>query len=130
MSAADDLRAAAARLRDTAKACEHDVIDLRGVGWHAEDCVQRSCPCIVAQGGDEPADHAQPVRYIADAETPELAAWIALASPVLAEPHAALFVEVAENVEVEGHNWQPNSTDEAVIAVARVILGDKEEATW
>ena len=50
--------------------------------WAVTPCAgdeAENCPCIVQQGEEKPYDVPQVplIRYIADAETPELAAWIA-----------------------------------------------------
>ena len=50
--------------------------------WAVTECGDDeagNCPCIVYQGEYKPVDEPQVplIRYIADAETPELAAWIA-----------------------------------------------------
>jgi hypothetical protein len=69
---------------------EGDLAEARGLlseawgdrAWGVEDCGDTAagyCPCIVYQGEYKPFDEPQVpfIRYIADAESPELAAWIA-----------------------------------------------------
>ena len=137
------LRQAAARLRETGAACEPSVISLRGVPWHVEAGQWGRRPAVL-QGGQYTADHAQPVRYVADAETSELAAWIALMHPGLAEPLAAWLeaADLHEPVICEKHegckplgcqrcaeeDW-PCADARRAVAVARIILGTTKETT-
>lgn len=83
MNPVDELRTAAATLRKLAAAIHAP--DLDDQAWHTEECAdddQGNCPCIVAQGSyswhDEPS---KPLYYVADVETPELAAYIAAMGP-------------------------------------------------
>lgn len=117
---------AATRLRELADACDPDVITLRGVHWHTEECNERRCKCIVAQGAEHEADYAQPGRYIADAETPELADYIAAMHPGVARGLAAwLDAEAAHLNTVMHPDWQVvYSPARHPLAVARQILGE------
>jgi hypothetical protein len=69
--------------------------------WHTEECSDTDdmspCPCIVAQGERREFDQPQipPIQYIADAETPELAAYIAAMGPVLGRAVADLMEAVS-----------------------------------
>lgn len=121
LSPSEILTAAAKLLRERAAATEPDVMALRGVAWHAEECDRDRCACIVAQGAQFPADYVQPGRYIADAETPELAAWIALMHPgvglVLAD-----WLDSLTGIEFSEHGPMPDEMVHA-LAVARQLLG-------
>ncbi|MET9053263.1 hypothetical protein ABZW50_19175, partial [Streptomyces bacillaris] len=82
---ADQLRAAAEKLRAAAAAVPSDDWGTRA--WHVEECsdtdTMESCPCIVTQGEYKEFDQPQVplIQYVADAETTEHAAWIALMHP-------------------------------------------------
>lgn len=98
MSDADLLRRAASRLLEAAYAADTSAHTFWTDPWKAEDCIQeypespKPCPCIVSQGDlDRGA-----VQYIADAETPEYATWIAMMSTQLAEPLAKMLEERAD----------------------------------
>jgi Family of unknown function (DUF6221) len=65
--------------------------------WAVTECVngmRGDCPCIVYQGSYKPFRQPQvpPVRYIADAETPQIAQWIIANDPrrVIADCEADL----------------------------------------
>ncbi|MCA1222436.1 hypothetical protein [Streptomyces sp. 8L] len=81
---ADVLRAAAAKLTDIVAKLPTAWGDHP---WHTEDCNDTDdmspCPCIVAQGEYRDFDEPQipPVQYVADAENPELADYIATMDP-------------------------------------------------
>ncbi|MFI8351255.1 hypothetical protein [Streptomyces sp. NPDC085596] len=85
MNLAEELRAAADRLRGLATAVPTEHWGSRP--WHVEECsdtdTMESCLCIVAQGEYREFDQPQipPVQYIADAETREHAAYIAAMHP-------------------------------------------------
>ena len=138
------LRQAAARVRETGAACEPDTVFLRDIPWHAEKD-QGGGRTVVLQGGEYPADYVQPVRRVADATAPGLAAWIALMYPGLAEPLAAWLEETAglhEQNTLPGHaniippgcqwcadeDW-PCADTRRALAVARAILGTTKETT-
>ncbi|MFK0124922.1 hypothetical protein ACIQSP_16595 [Streptomyces nigra] len=82
---ADTLRAAADKLRALLAALPAD--RWNGRPWHAEECSDTDdmspCPCIVAQGEYREFDQPQIplIQYVADAETPEHAAYIAAMHP-------------------------------------------------
>lgn len=118
LSPSEILTAAAKLLRERAAATEPDVMALRGVAWHAEECDRDRCACIVAQGAQFPADYVQPGRYIADAETPELAAWIALMHPGVGLVLAGVLEQAAEALE-----GADVPEDEPVVMLARQLLG-------
>ena len=138
LSPADTLATAAKLLRSTAAPTVPDVIALRDVPWHAEECDRDRCPCIVAQGAQHPADYVQPGRYIADAETPELAAWIALMHPGVglaladwleqtAKAHEASIIAASRvwpGDEAAQAKWIGEQTDQHALAVARQLLGE------
>lgn len=100
MTPLDEIRAAAKVLRETVcrvpQGLDDNARDWEGRPWQVEAC-QDDCECIVYQGEYKPHTEPQipPIQYVADAETPEHAAWIALMSPDKAEPVAALLEFVA-----------------------------------
>lgn len=84
---AEELRAAAEKIRALVAAI--DAPDLPDQSWHTEACADEErgdCPCIVAQGSyeAEPSGMRQPLYYVADAETPECATYIAAMGPPVA----------------------------------------------
>ena len=82
---ADELRQAADTLEKLLAALPVD--QWNGRPWHAEECSDTDdmtpCPCIVAQGEYRDFDQPQdpPIQYVADAENPEFAAFIAVMHP-------------------------------------------------
>ncbi|MDK1473660.1 hypothetical protein QNO07_09530 [Streptomyces sp. 549] len=131
-SPADTLRDAAARLRTLAGAVPADHWGDRP--WHVEECsdtdTMQNCPCIVTQGEyrafDEPQD--PPIQYVADAETPEHAAYIAAMHPgvglALATwlEHSAVILSGYDNHDhAEEYGHLP-------LAVARAVLGSGPDA--
>ena len=126
------LRKAAARVRETGAACESSVISLRGVPWHTEKYAVDLSPRAVAQSAPSSDERARVGRYIAEAESPKLAAWIALMHPGLAEPLAAWLSDSAEFLDgvTEAHG---TVTELALhntrhqLAIARIILGAPKE---
>jgi hypothetical protein len=120
---ADELRTAAQKIRDLGSSVE--VNDQPDLPWHVEECAddeRGNCPCIVAQGRysyhDEPS---RPMFYVADAETPECAAYIAAMHPGVGALLAELLNTAAEyaNTEAVAH---PTHLTRA-LAVARAING-------
>lgn len=100
---ADELRAASARLRELAKAIHAP--DLPDQSWHAEECADSdldNCPCIVAQGqaGFGDGDFAA-IYYVADTETPELAAYIVAMGPNAGVALAEVFDAWARMVDLD-----------------------------
>ncbi|MFI7691742.1 hypothetical protein ACIBQ6_21925 [Nonomuraea sp. NPDC049655] len=92
---ADELREAAAKLRETAKAAPPGPWGVNGPWWwevtHYEQDVTS---CIVTDPGNEPiAVLAPPYNRHADAE--KAAPWIRLVNPLLAEPLASWLEEYA-----------------------------------
>jgi hypothetical protein len=102
MTPADELRAAAQKIRDLAAAVK--VNNHSDLPWHVEECASEErgdCPCIVAQGRssyhhDEPPT---PLFYVADAETPELAAYIAALHPAVGTALADWLDQAAHHYE-------------------------------
>jgi hypothetical protein len=120
LTPAATLRAAAGRLRESAGKATSDAGRL--VPWHVEKCAEYECPCIVAEGATSHHNEPSvPERYIADAETPELAEWIALAHPGVGVALAVVFEEWADAAEVD-----PDLINRAggleTVAVARAVL--------
>ncbi|MEV5854695.1 hypothetical protein [Streptomyces anulatus] len=127
---ADQLRAAAEKLRAASAAVPSD--DWGNRPWHVEECsdtdTMESCPCIVAQGEHREFDQPQVplIQYVADAETTEHAAWIALMHPGVGLAMAAwLDAEAATWAGDEVHNScsTQSCTLDAALAVARQLLG-------
>jgi hypothetical protein len=119
---ADELRTAAQKIRDLTKAIHAP--DLPDQSWHTEECAddeQGNCPCIVAQGVCNTDDgFVQPLYYVADAETPECAAYIAALHPGVGAALADWLEASADYASVSvGH---PTHVVRA-FAVARAING-------
>src|SRR5690606_6848263 len=76
-----------------------------GRPWHAEECSDTDdmtpCPCIVAQGEYRDFDQPQdpPIQYVADAENPEIAAFIAAMHPGVGAALAAWLDQAARYYE-------------------------------
>lgn len=129
MTPADQLRAAAERLRDLREALPTEHWGDRP--WQAEECSNTDdappspCPCIVSQGEYRDFDQPQdpPIQYIADAETPEFAAWIATMHPGVGEPLARLLDEIAD--QLDGMPFPVTHT--TALAVARAVLGTPDQ---
>ena len=119
-SPAATLRAAAERLLALVAAIEPDVVFLRGKSWHAEHEPHRGP--VVLQGGQHPADTVQPVRRIADAVSPELAAWIAAMHPGVGKGIASVLLQAADALD-----GTAVSDDEPVLVLARQILSDEAD---
>jgi len=118
--AADELRTAAQRLRKLTGALPAN--DWGNRPWHAEECSDTddmsSCPCIVAQGEYREFDQPQIplIQYVADAETPEFAAYIAAMHPGVGLLLAEWLDSAAEDAEQIG-------PDPHAVATARAING-------
>jgi hypothetical protein len=84
LSPVETLTAAAKLLRGRAAAIGAPEA-VRDTPWHVEECVNAEsgdCPCIVAQGRFDSGEGPVEARlYVADAETPAHATWIALMHP-------------------------------------------------
>lgn len=123
---ASEMRAAAKLLRERAAAISAPE-PVNSEPWHADECAEAgygSCPCIVAQGRiSRGTDHEIPVRYIADAETPEIAAWIVLMHPGVGEALAD-WLEATADYCTAG-TTHPTHVVRAV-AVARALLDGAE----
>lgn len=75
-TAAEELRTAAAKLTALL-----DALDDRGP-WHTEPCASTErAPCIVAYGRTSDQGPPTALHYVADAETPEHAAYLAALHP-------------------------------------------------
>lgn len=117
MTPAEELRAAAEKLRTLTKAV--DAPDLPDQSWHVEACANKEtgdCPCIVAQGTCDLEYGPVAALYIADAETPELAAYIAAMGP----PVALALADWLDSAAVDAEQIGP---DHRALAVARALLG-------
>lgn len=132
----DELRTAAATLRRLTEALPAN--DWGDRPWRAEECSDTDdmspCPCIVAQGEYREFDQPQipPIQYVADAETPEFAAYIAAMGPNVGaaladwlEFHAAMderllaLVDGAPGMDEATWGGKPHPA----LAVARAING-------
>ena len=120
---AEELRAAAVKLRGLAQILESP--DHPGLPWHTEECADEerdNCPCIVAQGRTSYHDEAStPMFYVADAETPECAAYIAAMGPTVGLALAA-WLDSWTGFEISEHAAMPDDLTHA-LAVARAIGG-------
>jgi hypothetical protein len=122
---ADELKAAAGTLRTLLTAIHAP--DLADQSWHIEECAddeQGNCPCIVAQG--QFADGVGPITplyYVADAETPECAAYIAAMGPNVGTLLADwLEFHAAMNERLHGLiDGLPDGDDHPALALARAI---------
>ncbi|MEU8469549.1 hypothetical protein AB0F30_16775 [Streptomyces sp. NPDC029006] len=125
---ADEMREAAQTIRKliTALPAEH----WGNRPWQAEECSDTDdmtpCPCIVSQGEYREFDQPQipPIQYVADAETPEFATYIAAMHPGVGTALADwLDAEAATWAGDEDHNrcTPQTCTSEAALAVARAI---------
>jgi hypothetical protein len=100
--------------------------------WHAEECsdtdTMDNCPCIVAQGEYREFDQPQVplIQYVADAEAPEFAAYIAAMHPGVGAALAGWLEITATSLTASTHpDWQDCVAADA-LAVARAILGTQE----
>jgi len=121
------LHRAADRLEELAGAVVADDATRLDLPWHIERCANEEagdCPCIIAQaengeGGAPPTA----MFYVADAETPELAAYIAVVDPPTGHAFAAMLRAAA--VMAKG---LPEAEDVAVVRAgmdaAHSILGE------
>lgn len=130
MTPADELCTAAERLRALTKAI--DAPDLPDQSWHVEACASEErgdCPCIVAQGTYSLEHGSVPVFYVADAETPECATYIAAMHPGVGIALALLLEGVASRAVEDAHEecapyCSPETCEvSAARAVARAING-------
>lgn len=142
---ADLLRRAASHLREAACAADMSAHTFWPDPWKVEASISVSgrgdLLDIVSQGDVERGA----VQYIADAETPQYATWIAMMSTQLAEPLALILEEAASRMdtfeEVLLKVWGTSPTQQEkdqmaeflneskpshAIAIARVILGEEE----
>ncbi|MGW9245792.1 hypothetical protein [Streptomyces badius] len=126
---ADQLRAAAEKLRAAAAAVPSDDWGTRP--WHVEECsdtdTMESCLCIVAQGEHKEFDQPQVplIQYVADAETTEHAAWIALMHPGVGLALAAWLESAAERLG-DAKASLVALLDPSALEVARQLLGTTE----
>lgn len=139
------LRRAASRIKEAAQAADLSAHTFWPDPWKVE--------ASVARDGSEPLDIVSQgdtwrgaVQYIADAETPAYAAWIAMMSTHLADPLAKMLEAEADGLDsihqAADHVWKESTPqndrdrakflDEAMpkfthsIALARVILAEEE----
>lgn len=127
----DTLKEAAAKLREVASVVPSD--RWGDLPWQTEECADESmanCKCIVSQGVNAEWDQVQnpPMQYVADAETPKHAAFIATMHPGVAGALATwLETEAKNNAGDEDHT--PCTPDQcpfvAALATARQILGQE-----
>lgn len=95
--------------------------------WHVEECsdadTMKFCPCIVAQGEYREFNQPQnpPVQYVADAETPEHAAYIAAMDPGVGRAVVRLLKQVA-NESLDCRCAPENCATQAALEVARQLL--------
>lgn len=94
--------------------------------WHAEECgnaEMQHCPCIVAQGEYREFDQPQEplIQYVADAETPEFAAYIAAMHPGVGEL-LAKWLASWQGIDFSEAAALPEDAQHA-IAVAHAING-------
>ncbi|MEU7338668.1 hypothetical protein [Streptomyces sp. NPDC007074] len=135
-SPTDELRTAADKIRKLAGALPDT--DWGDLPWRAEECSDTDdmapCPCIVSQGERKPFDQPQVplIQYVADAENPEYAAYIAAMGPSVALAVADWLTREAELwdlVETVKAEYGPKglsvttplSTHDQALAVARQI---------
>lgn len=126
MSLAEELRAAATKLRETA-------IGTTPAPWEDHSAEGTAWPILIAGGSipGDPTGYRDLVIKVHESITDEVmtyadAAWIALASPALAEPLAVWLEKVATDHEIStkagvGVVISPNNP---ALAVARAINGD------
>ena len=129
MNPADELRTAAQKIRTLTKAIHAP--DLPNQSWHTEECAddeQGNCPCIVAQGTCNTDDgFVQPLYYVADAETPECAAYIAALHPGVGTALANwLDLFAATEFDPEASVQETDRSHECALAVARAINGGEQ----
>jgi len=129
-----ELRAATAKLRALAAGLPTEHWGDRP--WHTEECSDTDgtspCPCIVAQGEYQEFDQPQipPVQYVADAETPAHAAYIAAMHPGVAIL-LAKWLDLEADV-IAARTAEDGSGEHAVdlagdhaLALARLIHGEE-----
>lgn len=127
MTPADELRTAADKVRKLIAAAPSEHWGNRP--WHVEECsdtdTMEACPCIVAQGEYRDFDQPQdpPVQYVADAETPEFAAYIAAMHPGVGAALADWLTEYATSLDKTTHPGWQETVAPRPLAVARAILG-------
>jgi len=120
---ADTLTAAAKLLRSAINSIPPNSWDERP--WHVETCMggrKDDCPCIVAQGTH--GRGTPPVEYVADAETPEYARYIALMHPGVGLALAD-WLETAATYYTPGVHHPTHVT--RAYQLARVLLGEVTE---
>jgi hypothetical protein len=142
MNTADLFDAAAKLLCDRAEAVAARDPSEDG-SWHVVECADETagdCPCIVAQGRQSYGDDMEtPKWYVADAETPEIAQWVAMMDPGvglgIAEWLRAMAHRERANEQAATQIWgaRPDHPDRLAwlasmaygpaLAVARKVLG-------
>lgn len=122
---ADELRTAADNLRKLIAAVPTEHWGARP--WHVEECSDTddmsSCPCIVAQGEYREFDQPQipPVQYVADAESPDFAAYIAAMHPGVGTALAKLLELAATEYDPDAEVRETDRSHAAALAVARAV---------
>lgn len=116
---ADALVAAADAIRGRVRALPRT--RWHGSRWKVTECAcgEMNCPCIVYQGEYKPFDEAQvpAVEYVADAESPEYAAYIA-------SMHPAVAMAVADLLDVVGEVCSGRAMPDAALEIAaREVAG-------
>lgn len=120
---ADELRAAAKKLRSLSLAVGDP--DHPGLPWHTDQCGDKSrgeCPCIVAQGHTATTSGlSTSLNYIADAEHPDIAAFIATL-------HPGVGLALARWLDAEaGCLSGPDTVSPHALAAARLVLGTTDQ---
>ena len=132
MSPAEELRQAAALMRERAEAAAQG--DWPGRPWAVTECASpedgsAGCACIVYQGEYKPFDEAQvpPIQYIADAESEEDAAHIASWHPAVALAVADWLDAATEQARFTEAQGAWISPDSYALKVARAYLSSSTE---
>jgi hypothetical protein len=99
--------------------------------WDVTECSDKAsgeCPCIVYQGEYKPFTEAQVphIRYIADAETPEIATWIARYDPASALREIAVRRKIVRRCAARMNEMDvyPNGLVSPRALLARQVLID------
>lgn len=126
MTPAEEITAAAEKIRSLTKAIHAP--DLPDQSWHTEACASEErgdCPCIVAQGTcNTDGPFVQPLYYVADAETPECAAYIAAMGPTVGAALAD-WLDSWTSIDFNERAAMPEDLRHA-LAVARAINGGEQ----
>jgi hypothetical protein len=134
-SAADTLRRAADKIRTLATVL--DSPEFPGLPWQAVACSdpdRDECPCVVVQARPGHDGLGAPMFYVADAETPECAAFIATMGPGVGTALADWLESTAATVDAVTRKHADAALAEAhwlapALAVARAVLGEPPAAS-